>query len=131
MKPTDYLRIPGSPDGRTTGSDDRDDGRAPFAAEATLDNVASYLFSVDMITAKLFRHGGSQAVRLPKAFRFTGTEVLVERQGDAVLLRPVPARKYPTFTDVARHLAEAFPEAGEFPLPPPRPAKHERAAPSF
>jgi antitoxin VapB len=39
-------------------------------------------------TAKLFKHGGSQAVRLPKAFRFEGTEVLIEKQGDNVLLRP-------------------------------------------
>lgn len=40
-------------------------------------------------TAKLFTHGGSQAVRLPKAFRFEGTEVSVRRDGDAVILEPV------------------------------------------
>jgi antitoxin VapB len=38
--------------------------------------------------AKIFTTGRSQAVRLPKAFRFEGTEVSVERQGDAVILRP-------------------------------------------
>jgi antitoxin VapB len=38
--------------------------------------------------AKIFTTGRSQAVRLPKAFRFEGSEVLVERQGDAVILRP-------------------------------------------
>lgn len=37
--------------------------------------------------AKLFKSGGSQAVRLPKAFRFQGqTEVLVYRQGGRVVL---------------------------------------------
>jgi antitoxin VapB len=37
--------------------------------------------------AKLFKSGGSQAVRLPKAFRFQGqTEVLVYRQGGKVVL---------------------------------------------
>lgn len=42
-----------------------------------------------MHTAKLFLNGRSQAVRLPKAFRFEGvTEVLIERDGDAVILRP-------------------------------------------
>ena len=39
--------------------------------------------------AKLFTHGGSQAVRLPKAFRFAGTEVSVRRDGDRVILEPV------------------------------------------
>jgi len=39
--------------------------------------------------AKLFTHGGSQAVRLPKAFRFEGKEVSIRRQGDAVILEPV------------------------------------------
>ena len=38
-------------------------------------------------TAKLFMHGGSQAVRLPKAFRFDGAEVRIERDGDSVILR--------------------------------------------
>lgn len=41
-----------------------------------------------MDTAKLFQNGRSQAVRLPKAFRFEGTEVLIKRVGDAVVLLP-------------------------------------------
>lgn len=40
-------------------------------------------------TAKLFTHGGSQAVRLPKAFRFDGSEVRIRREGDKVILEPV------------------------------------------
>ena len=84
-----------------------------------------------MITAKIFRHGGSQAVRLPKAFRFSGTEVEIEKHGDDVLLKPVPAAKFRSFTEIARHLADKFPAAENFPLPPPRPAKHERSAPEF
>jgi len=39
--------------------------------------------------AKLFTHGGSQAVRLPKAFRFDGAEVRIRRDGDRVILEPV------------------------------------------
>ena len=84
-----------------------------------------------MITAKIFRHGGSQAVRLPKAFRFDSSEVQIERRGDDVVLTPMPAAKFRTFAEIARHLAEKFPEAGEFPAPPPRPAKHERAIAEF
>jgi antitoxin VapB len=41
-------------------------------------------------TAKLFMNGRSQAVRLPVEFRFAGSEVLIEREGDAVVLRPKP-----------------------------------------
>lgn len=40
-------------------------------------------------TAKLFMHGRSQAVRLPKEFRFEGTEVRVSRVGDKVILEPM------------------------------------------
>lgn len=43
-----------------------------------------------MSAAKLFNHGGSQAVRLPKEFRFEGTEVHVRRVGNEVVLSAVP-----------------------------------------
>ena len=39
-------------------------------------------------TAKLFRTGRSQAVRLPKEFRFEGSEVRIRREGSAVILEP-------------------------------------------
>ena len=39
--------------------------------------------------AKLFQTGRSQAVRLPKEFRFEGTEVRIRRAGSAVVLEPV------------------------------------------
>jgi antitoxin VapB len=39
--------------------------------------------------AKLFTNGGSQAVRLPKEFRFEGAEVTIRKDGDAVILEPV------------------------------------------
>jgi antitoxin VapB len=38
--------------------------------------------------AKLFRTGRSQAVRLPKDFRFEGETVLIRRKGSAVILEP-------------------------------------------
>jgi antitoxin VapB len=45
-------------------------------------------FFMTKTTAKLFMHGRSQAVRLPKEFRMPGTEVEISRDGDAVTLRP-------------------------------------------
>ena len=74
-----------------------------------------------MTTAKLFKHGGSQAVRLPKAFRFEGSEVIIEKRGTAVVLKP----KAVTFGDIIRELQEKFPDADEFPEIE-RPKKHER-----
>ena len=40
-------------------------------------------------TAKLFKHGRSQAVRLPKEFRLPGKEVRVRRLGRGILLEPM------------------------------------------
>jgi antitoxin VapB len=45
-------------------------------------------------TAKLFMHGRSQAVRLPKEFRFEGTEVRVSKVGDKVVLEPVEKKPF-------------------------------------
>ena len=42
-----------------------------------------------MDTARLFQSGRSQAVRLPKEYRFVGTEVVVKHFGNGVLLLPV------------------------------------------
>ena len=43
-----------------------------------------------MTTAKVFMTGRSQPVRLPKEFRFEGTEVEIFRRGDEVILREKP-----------------------------------------
>ena len=48
-----------------------------------------------MATAKLFRNGRSQAVRLPKEFRFEGEEVSVRREGKRVILEPPVRRRWP------------------------------------
>ncbi|MBO9706988.1 MAG: AbrB/MazE/SpoVT family DNA-binding domain-containing protein [Caulobacter sp.] len=66
--------------------------------------------------AKLFTHGGSQAVRLPKAFRFEGSEVSVRRDGDAVILEPVSATPFRTAEDLAALWARVDALAGgDFP----------------
>lgn len=41
-------------------------------------------------TAKIFMNGRSQAIRLPVKFRFSGREVIIEKHGDTVTLRPKP-----------------------------------------
>ena len=42
----------------------------------------------DLRRATLFMNGRSQAVRLPKEFRFEGTHVYVKKEGDRVILSP-------------------------------------------
>ena len=66
-----------------------------------------------MTTAWLFKHGGSQAVRLPKAFRFASAEGVVEKEGEAVILRPLPEPH--TLADVFRGLRSRFPDGSGFP----------------
>ena len=45
-------------------------------------------------TAKLFMHGRSQAVRLPKEFRFEGSEVRVSKVGEKVILEPMEKPRF-------------------------------------
>jgi antitoxin VapB len=52
-------------------------------------------------TAKLFINGRSQAVRLPKEFRFKGTEVKIRKEGRKVILEPSETSEWPAgFWDI-------------------------------
>ena len=43
-----------------------------------------------METAKIFQNGRSQAVRLPKEFRFKGKEVFIRKEGSNIILSEKP-----------------------------------------
>ena len=53
-------------------------------------------------TAKLFYHGRSQAVRLPKEFRFEGREVRVTKVGERVILEPLTPDAAMPWTQIDR-----------------------------
>jgi len=75
--------------------------------------------------AKLFWTGRSQAVRLPKEFRFEGDEVNIRRQGNAVVLEPVKKRDddWAWLDEIAGKLGGDFmPEGREQPEMQERPA---------
>jgi antitoxin VapB len=55
-----------------------------------------------MATAKLFKTGRSQAVRLPKEFRFEGKEVRIRRVGAGVLLEPMKTDMKKVFEEMDR-----------------------------
>ena len=61
-----------------------------------------------MATAKVFKSGNSQAVRLPKAFRLKGPEVEIYRRGEEIVLRDKP-KKYKGLAEVLDIIA-AMPE---------------------
>lgn len=74
-----------------------------------------------MQTAKLFWSGRSQAVRLPKDFRFDGDQVRIRKHGNAVVLEPV-ADDWAWLDAVAGELDDDFVEAvGEQPGQEERP----------
>jgi antitoxin VapB len=78
-----------------------------------------------MATAKLFWSGRSQAVRLPKDFRFRGEEVRIRRHGSAVILEPV-AEDWSWLDALAGKLDDDFVRAvSEQPQQQERPALDE------
>jgi len=81
------------------------------AARGGFDGVSSERAGADteVARAKLFWNGRSQAVRLPRAFRFEGDEVSVRREGEAVILEPVRKRDWPPeYWDRLRELTRDF-----------------------
>lgn len=53
--------------------------------------------------AKLFRNGNSQAVRLPREFRFKGDQVRIRKEGDTVILEPIVTDVKEWLSDIWRH----------------------------
>ncbi len=80
----------------------------------------------DQPKAKIFKHGRSQAVRLPKEFRLPGKEVRVRRVGNAVLLEPLdqPFDLDAWWAKLDEYGAEFLPEGR--PEQPPMPADNFR-----
>jgi antitoxin VapB len=63
-------------------------------------------------TAKIFKHGRSQAVRLPKEFRLPGKEVRVRRVGRGVLLEPLEFDVEAWLAELDRYRQIPFMEEG-------------------
>ena len=64
-----------------------------------------------MNTAKIFKSGNSQAVRLPKEFQFDVSEVEIFRRGDEVVLRKKPQNLIRVF-ELLTDLSDDFMENG-------------------
>lgn len=70
-----------------------------------------------MVHARIFQSGNSQAVRLPKEFRFTTEQVEIFRRGDEVVLRAVPVNAAAVF-DLLASLPADFMADGRDDTPP-------------
>ncbi len=70
-----------------------------------------------MTFARVFQSGNSQAVRLPKEFRFNAEQVEIFRQGNDIVLRERPASAAAIF-DALTNLPADFMEAGRADTPP-------------
>jgi len=64
-----------------------------------------------MNTAKIFKSGNSQAVRLPKEFQFNVPEVEIFRRGDEVVLKKKPQNTARVF-ELLTSLSDDFMEEG-------------------
>lgn len=68
-------------------------------------------------TAKIFKNGRSQAVRLPKEFRFEGKEVKITKKGKQVILEPLEKTEWP------RGFWQKFTRDPDFDIPKSLPSK--------
>lgn len=63
-----------------------------------------------MTTAKVFKSGGSQAIRLPKEFRVEGDEVHLKRTREGILI--IPKDPWEVFMEGVEELSEGFMASG-------------------
>ena len=71
-------------------------------------------------TAKLFQNGRSQAVRLPREFRFQGDRVRIRRVADGILLQPVIQSPAEWFAKLDELNKERFPSDRQQTVTPKR-----------
>lgn len=72
-----------------------------------------------MATARIFKSGNSQAVRLPKEFRLKSAEVQIFRRGDEIVLREKPLKLSHLLASL-EPFPDDFPDQIDDPRPQPR-----------
>ncbi|HCE46805.1 MAG TPA: AbrB/MazE/SpoVT family DNA-binding domain-containing protein [Lentisphaeria bacterium] len=75
-----------------------------------------------METATIFKNGGSQAIRLPRGFRFSGKKVYVRHFGGGVLLMPDAKRWSSLFESLSEFTDDFMSERSQ-------PEKHQKRKP--
>ena len=67
---------------------------------------------------RLFRNNRNQAIRIPVEFELPGSEAIISRDGDRLIIEPVRKKGLAALLDSWEPLDEAFPEIGDPPLAP-------------
>lgn len=105
----------------------RDRAAAMRRSGARLHSVAKYILTyvrgTIMKTAKVFKSGNSQAVRIPKEFQLESDEVEIRRRGDSLVLRP-KAQSWEPLIDSLTKFTDDFLAGGRRQSPP---QKRDRA----
>jgi antitoxin VapB len=93
----------------------------PLAIVRTLAYVYGICLEIAMPEqrhVRLFRNGRNQAVRIPVEFELPGTEAIMHRDGDRLVIAPVRKRGLVALLKTMKPLDEEFPEIAD-PVPPP------------
>lgn len=99
----------------------------PIPTHIASESIAPYEINARARAVKLFRNGANQALRIPKEFELPGTDALIHREGDKLIIEAVQTRP-PKGTVAALALAlhemaawgtieEDFPDVDEGLLP--------------
>lgn len=67
---------------------------------------------------RLFRNNRNQAIRIPVEFELPGSEAIISREGDRLIIEPVRGKGLAALLDSWEPLAEEFPDIAD---PPPGP----------
>ena len=70
-------------------------------------------------SAKLFRNGRSQAIRIPREFELPGDEATIRKEGDKLIIEPAKKKKDSLAKLLASWEPEDFPDIEDLPLDPP------------
>lgn len=66
--------------------------------------------------AALFRNGRNQAVRIPRGFEFEGSEVLMRKEGERLILTPICHNRLLDLLDSWEPLDESLPDVEDLPV---------------
>ena len=67
---------------------------------------------------KLFKNGRNQAVRIPREFELPGEDAIMRREGDRLIIEPVPRKSLLAILAALPRLEEEFPQVNDLPAEP-------------
>jgi antitoxin VapB len=67
---------------------------------------------------KLFKNGRNRAVRIPREFDFPGDHAIMRKEGDKIIIEPVPKKSLLELLDTLEPIEEEFPEIEDLPPEP-------------